>query len=334
MTKQLSILVPIYNVEKYIRACFESIFRQGLPDDSYEIIVVNDGTPDRSMEVVADLLEQHNNITIINQENLGLSIARNVAFDRAVGEYVLFLDPDDLLAKNSLPIVSEKAIESKADMVVADFIPFKDSEISVIQQQPLGPESVTWEERTGRELFMSELGYGRLCVWHRLHRREFLIKKHIRFIPGILSEDMPFSYECLYLAERCLKTNLVLNLYRKWEGAITSNFTRKFISGWIIAYSRAWVYDKKGGLTNQQYLMYKHWMWIRFNDFINRVILEFPSFSEKLEIIDEFAKTNPDLNFSNDRVQRKITLLFKISPRLLMMVWTIKNKMGKALMNG
>ena len=324
----LSILVPVYKVEKYILPFFESIFQQGLSDDRYEIIVVNDGTPDRSMEVVADLLEEHDNITIIHQENQGLSVARNVALDRAVGEYVLFLDSDDLLAKGSLPILLEKAIETKVDMVVADFITFKDSEISVIQQQPLGPESVTWEETSGRELFMSELGYGRLCVWHRLHRREFLIKNHIRFIPGIYSQDMPFSHECLYQAERCLKTNLVLNLYRKWEGAITCNFTRKYISDWIIAYSKSWVYDKKGGLTPQQYWMYKRWMWIRFHDFINRVVLRVPSFSERLGIIDEFAKANPDFKFSSDRVQRITTLLFKISPRLLMAAWTIRKKMG------
>ena len=324
----LSILVPVYKVEKYILPFFESIFQQGLSDDRYEIIVVNDGTPDRSMEVVADLLEEHDNITIIHQENQGLSVARNVALDRAVGEYVLFLDSDDLLAKGSLPILLEKAIETKVDMVVADFITFKDSEISVIQQQPLGPESVTWEETSGRELFMSELGYGRLCVWHRLHRREFLIKNHIRFIPGIYSQDMPFSHECLYQAERCLKTNLVLNLYRKWEGATTCNFTRKYISDWIIAYSKSWVYDKKGGLTPQQYWMYKRWMWIRFHDFINRVVLRVPSFSERLGIIDEFAKANPDFKFSSDRVQRITTLLFKISPRLLMAAWTIRKKMG------
>ena len=324
----LSILVPVYKVEKYILPFFESIFQQGLSDDRYEIIVVNDGTPDRSMEVVADLLEEHDNITIIHQENQGLSVARNVALDRAVGEYVLFLDSDDLLAKGSLPILLEKAIETKVDMVVADFITFKDSEISVIQQQPLGPESVTWEETSGRELFMSELGYGRLCVWHRLHRREFLIKNHIRFIPGIYSQDMPFSHECLYQAERCLKTNLVLNLYRKWEGAITCNFTRKYISDWIIAYSKSWVYDMKGGLTPQQYWMYKRWMWIRFHDFINRVVLRVPSFSERLGIIDEFAKANPDFKFSSDRVQRITTLLFKISPRLLMAAWTIRKKMG------
>ena len=325
---KLSIIVPVYNVEKYIRPFFESIFRQGLPEEDYEIIVVNDGTPDRSMEVVADLLEQHGNITIINQENQGVAIARNVALDRAVGEYILMVDPDDLLVDGSLPVLPEKAIETKVVMVIADFSVFKDSDISVISQQSFVREAVTWKERTGRELFLSELEYCQLCVWHRLHKRDFLLNNHIRFIPGITSEDMFFSYECLYYAEKCLKTNIVLNLYRKWEGSITGKFPRKYISDWIIAYSRSWAYDKIGGLTTQQHRMYKHWMWIRFCDFINRVVLEVPSFSERLGIIDEFAKANPDFHFSNDRVQRITTLLLKISPQLLMAAWTIRKKMG------
>ena len=68
MTK-LSIIVPVYNVERYIRPCIESVYRQGLDDSDFEIIIVNDGTPDRSMEMIADILAAHQNITVINQEN-------------------------------------------------------------------------------------------------------------------------------------------------------------------------------------------------------------------------------------------------------------------------
>ena len=110
MTKQLSIIVPFYNVEHYIRPFFESVFRQGLQDDIYEMIVVNDGSTDHSMEQVADLFSQHNNITVISQQNQGQSVARNNALKRAVGEYVLFLDSDDLLIDNTLPIMLEKAL--------------------------------------------------------------------------------------------------------------------------------------------------------------------------------------------------------------------------------
>ena len=67
----LSIIVPIYNVEKYVRTCIESIYRQGLEEKKFEVILVNDGTKDHSMEMIADIISQHDNITVINQENQG-----------------------------------------------------------------------------------------------------------------------------------------------------------------------------------------------------------------------------------------------------------------------
>lgn len=93
---KLSIIVPVFNVEDYIRLCIESILRQGLDDDSYEIIIINDGTPDNSIEIIADIIEAHQNIRVINQENQGLSTARNNGITAAKGEYILMPAPDDL----------------------------------------------------------------------------------------------------------------------------------------------------------------------------------------------------------------------------------------------
>ena len=94
---KLSIIVPVYNVEKYVRPCIESIFKQGLDDADFELIIVNDGTKDHSMEMIADIIQQHNNITVIHQENQSLSVARNNGIAAAKGEYILMPDSDDLL---------------------------------------------------------------------------------------------------------------------------------------------------------------------------------------------------------------------------------------------
>ena len=91
----LSIIFPVYNVEKYVRSSLESIFRQGLDETDFEVIIVNDGTKDHSMEVITDIIEAHQNIRVINQENLSLSVARNNGIAAAQGEYILFLDSDD-----------------------------------------------------------------------------------------------------------------------------------------------------------------------------------------------------------------------------------------------
>ena len=125
----LSIIVPVYNVEKYIRPCIESIFRQGLDEDCFEVIIINDGTKDKSMEAIADIISQHQNITVIHQENQGLSVVRNNGIAVAKGEYILMPDSDDLLIDHSLPKLLEAALYTKADLVVADFLEMKDEEI-------------------------------------------------------------------------------------------------------------------------------------------------------------------------------------------------------------
>ena len=126
---KLSIIIPVYNVESYIHPCFESLFKQGLDDIDFEVIIVNDGTPDHSMEKIVDIIIQHQNIIVINQENQGLSVARNNGIAIARGEYILMLDSDDLLIENSLKPLLDKALETKVDLVVADYIAMTNQEI-------------------------------------------------------------------------------------------------------------------------------------------------------------------------------------------------------------
>lgn len=99
----ISIIVPVYNVEKYVHACLESIYHQHLDEERFEVIIVNDGTKDHSMDVIQDIIKAHTNITVINQENLSLSVARNNGIAAAKGEYILMPDSDDLLIDDSLP---------------------------------------------------------------------------------------------------------------------------------------------------------------------------------------------------------------------------------------
>ena len=94
---ELSIIIPVCNVEQYIGPCLESIYRQGLQDEDFEIIIVNDGSTDRSMAVVEDVVSRHHHISIIDQDHAGPSVCRNAGMEKATGEYVLFVDSDDLL---------------------------------------------------------------------------------------------------------------------------------------------------------------------------------------------------------------------------------------------
>ena len=99
---KLSIIIPVYNVEQYIDECLHSVTSQGRTEDDYEIIVVNDGTLDNSMDIVDRYVCQHENISVIHQSNSGLSIARNTGLQHACGEYVWFVDSDDWIAEDAL----------------------------------------------------------------------------------------------------------------------------------------------------------------------------------------------------------------------------------------
>ena len=102
MTPVISFILPAYNVDKYIEACVVSIENQDLPMDQYEVIVVNDGSTDSTLEVVQKLALLYSNIRVINQQNQGVSIARNNGFKITRGKYIWFVDPDDTITKNCL----------------------------------------------------------------------------------------------------------------------------------------------------------------------------------------------------------------------------------------
>ena len=129
MAKLLSIIVPVYDVELYIRPCMESIYRQGLTDEDFEVILVNDGTKDNSFGMISDIIENHFNIIVIEQENLGLSVARNNGLSKASGEYILFVDSDDLLIENQLKTLINDISSSKPDLLLAGFVKKNNNEI-------------------------------------------------------------------------------------------------------------------------------------------------------------------------------------------------------------
>ena len=244
---QLSIIVPVYNVEKYIHACMESIFRQGMDDKVFEVIIVNDGTQDRSMEVIQDIISQHDNITVINQENLSLSVARNNGIAVAKGEYILMPDSDDLLIDNSLSILLEKALESKADLVVADFLEMTDEEIKRLDN--VAQKYLKVKEKTGEQMFLEDLNPRQCYVWRTLYRRAFIQENNLTFIPGVRYQDVPFTHECYLRAKKCLRVSRLLNVYRKGHASATYSFNKKKAHDLITVIAGTWKLRKIEGLS-------------------------------------------------------------------------------------
>ena len=315
----LSIIVPVYNVEKYIRSCIDSNYKQSLDDNRFEVIIVNDGTEDNSIGVIADIINQHTNITIINQENQGLSIARNNGIAIAKGEYILMPDSDDLIIENCLLPLLDKALETKADLVVADFIEMFDSEIE--QFKGINQHDAEFEIMTGTELFLYHLNPNQCYVWRTLYKRTFIIQEHLTFVPGIFFEDVPFTHECYIKATKCLKTHRLLNIYRRGrKGAYTASFTIQKAYDYCMVIKKTWELTHINGLDPRVLQKIKDDVYTTFNVMLYSALHSIKNSLEILHLLKTLNKEVPDLRFCHGNKQKTETLLFKYTPLLYLTI--------------
>ena len=123
----LSIIIPLYNCEKYIKHCLDSILAQGLNKSDFEIIIVDDGSVDNSYAIASAYATGHDNIIVVRQENQGVASARNTALKHVNGDYIAFIDSDDYIEKNYLDRLYREACETKSDVVICNFYRYFDS---------------------------------------------------------------------------------------------------------------------------------------------------------------------------------------------------------------
>lgn len=213
--KKLSIIIPVYNVEKYIEKCLNSVIYPELSD--YEIIVVNDGSTDGSPAIIADYAARYPRlIKAISKENGGLGSARNSGLQAAQGEYVLFLDSDDRLAENA-PAEILKETEKGFDIGVFDYVSVNEQgrQLSVIKGC----------EREGMFSFeeFPLLLFSPPCACNKVWRRSLFAESGIAYPDRLWFEDLATT-PCLYLkAEKILHINKVWYYYLQRSGSITNN---------------------------------------------------------------------------------------------------------------
>ena len=213
---KVSVIIPIYNVEKYIRQCLESVINQTLKD--IEIIVVNDGTKDNSMKIVEEYLSDER-IKIINKENGGLSSARNAGMREAQGKYIYFIDSDDFADKEVLSTLYENSENEKMDIVFSNFSYYNDKTKKEKRAKFIFP----FKEKISKGYYYLYNGE-EINVWNRLYKKDFLEKYNFQFIEGIIYEDQDFGFKTIILAE---KIKYVANYGYKYrverEGSIMSS---------------------------------------------------------------------------------------------------------------
>lgn len=229
--KLLSIIIPIYNVEKYLKRCLDSIYNQGCDQSLFEVIAVNDGSPDNSLKILQDYSKGHENLFIINQENQGVSSARNTGIDNATGDYVLFIDPDDTIKPNSLTKI---------------FTLLKNSTIETLIMRSLknNKEMYNWRNIVNEQteidgLSLFNLGYRRGSVCGCAFKLDFLNKNLIRFPLNVTNTEDSIFFSIVQIWTKTISF-LDLDFYRVFERQDSAS--NLFTKNRVINYKQAALY--------------------------------------------------------------------------------------------
>lgn len=224
----VSIIIPVYNVEKYLQECLDSVLEQTFSD--FEVICVNDASTDSSLKILNEYVSKDRRIKVIlNSRKRGLSYVRNVGLDHAKGNYVLFLDSDDLLLKNAL----EKAFYTAEKMGI-EVLSFSSK---TIYEVPVTDENEYngirshkyWGVMNGPECYLKQVENGeyKCTVWQYLYRRDFLRKYDLKFVEGMYHEDILYSFLIYMYATKMVIINDILHHYRVRENSIKTNGNAK-----------------------------------------------------------------------------------------------------------
>ncbi len=298
---KFSIIIPVYNVEEYIKDCLESVARQTFKD--YEVIVVNDGTKDNSMEIVKDY-----KVKIINQENQGLSVARNNGVKKARGEYILFLDSDDTIEEELL----EKLNNATKDN--PDLIRFQ------IQETYSNQEPKKWQEE-GFDTCNGEKAFEKICKYHFVEnawcyaiKKSYYEENHFEFAKGKIHEDFGLIPLVIIKAKKVKSISYIGYNYRQRENSImsTNNYekTKKKVEDFYNHYLFLRNEIKKTNLDLKYFMSFiSNSLIIKITELNKKDYKEYKSLLRKEKVFDYLL---------TDTASRKIKkILVKISPKLV-----------------
>lgn len=210
MAVKLSVIVPMYNTEKYIKSCVDSIKNQILED--IEIIIINDGSTDKSLEIVKNMSENCNNIIIIDKKNEGVAAARNLGIQKAKGDYVAFVESDDLISIYMYDLMYKSAIEKDADIVACNVIRFHINDDIVLSEQYESIEDEYYDNIEAIKAYIDGSISGFLC--DKIFRRNLLIQNNISCPKDTFAEDIFPVLKALDNSNRIVKLNIPLYYYR------------------------------------------------------------------------------------------------------------------------
>jgi glycosyltransferase involved in cell wall biosynthesis len=234
----LSIILPFYNVEKYLAACLDSLFEQDISENEYEVICIDDGSPDHSKDIVKQYREKHVNLILLeHKENKGLGGARNTGIRAARGKYLWMVDSDDRIKPNCLKELIEICKENELDVLMFNFEKInisgeKVEEIEVFKNSEIIPGR-KYIHTFFKNDFIYHLGY----VWRQIYRTDYLREKDLYFPEKVFWEDTVFMPKALFYADKVCSVDKICYQYRINPSSISGIYEKELRADMIFQFA-------------------------------------------------------------------------------------------------
>ncbi|MEN3324125.1 glycosyltransferase family 2 protein [Mariniflexile soesokkakense] len=247
---KISVIIPMYKVEQYIQKCIDSVYNQGYKESAFEIIAIDDESPDNSLSLVNEISKNHNNITVVSQKNKGLGGARNTGIEYAKGTYLLFLDADDYLLPNALKEIIDIAIKYDLDIL----------EFGAQGVLPNGAISYEVSKCTNGTIYNGVTYYNNLkymnSACNKLYNRELLVTNNIKFIEKIYIEDFEFNTRVFFYSKKVMAIKNIVAHYLQSPNSITRNTSKekkaKMLSDILLVLKVTKEFSQNVNLSNPQ----------------------------------------------------------------------------------
>ncbi|MDR2342227.1 MAG: glycosyltransferase, partial [Campylobacteraceae bacterium] len=256
---KVSLIIPVYNVEKYLRKCLDSAVNQTLKD--IEIICVNDGSTDNSLNILREYEKKDDRIIVIDQKNGGLSASRNTGLDIAVAAYIMFIDSDDWIELDTLEAHYKMMTQEKVDITISSCISIPENDTNTNRHNNYVKYYSSLEKPEGKRVFAGDFKEYRTSAWCKLYKKDIIDRYNLRFPAGLINEDEAWHWyyflyvKNVYYINKTHYNRLVRN------NSIMSNREDYSIGKLDILYILENVYDylQKNGLYEKYYEQYSEY---------------------------------------------------------------------------
>lgn len=252
---RISIIVPVYNVEKYLDACIKSILQQTYKN--IELILVDDGSTDNSPQICDSYVLKDSRIKVIHQDNQGISAARNIGIENATGEYIVFIDSDDYISENMIEKLYIALKETESDMAICNFTYVSENGDAIQTQiSPIKDEILSTDDIITK-LFQPKNWYY-VVAWNKIYKRE--LWEQIRYPVGYIHEDEVVAHRIFVKCKKVVSISEELYYYRQVLGSIMhSGRSERSLDKYFAFADRLVFLRERISEENIKNLAYRYW---------------------------------------------------------------------------